>query len=108
MLNLLQHYQKYNKVIVNQNNNGKFQLARPNNWPPTDPYVLQYPCPANTNPTSPTQLCARYAADNPKYRQYTNCTQVSPGQIGTPNGPTAKPQQSAKQQHSNKQWIGVM
>jgi len=80
MLNILQHYQKYNKQ-----------------------------CGGNNQATSPTQLCQHRANLNPKYRQYTNCSLNNPGQKGSPSQSTSQPQQFVKQQHKNNdQWIGVM
>ena len=81
MLNLLQHYQKYQKQCG----------------------------PNKIQATAPTQLCNANANLNPKYRQYTNCVQSSPGMKGGPQPPNTAPQRSARdQQKDNDLWIGVM
>jgi len=80
MLNILQHYQKY----------------------------YEAPCPINSKATSPSQLCAQSANQNPKFRRGSNCIPAHPGQLGVPHAQTSQPQQSVlKQKQSSDLWIGV-
>jgi len=81
MLNILQHYKKYHEG----------------------------PRPVNSKATTPSQLCAKYANLNPKFRQTSNCTLVHPGQISVPNDLTSQPRQSViTQKRVSDQWIGVL
>lgn len=79
MLNILQHYQKYYQ-----------------------------PCGSKVVATSSSELCKQRSQLNPKYRNYTNCINNNPGQIGTPDQATSAPQKFTRNQEKNESAIGVL